>query len=251
MEKGEQGGGRAIHARYGNRMQAMTEEELNVVYDGKIMTPGSIKQLKNHTIVRIIDRMMGRGKKKGQKKQNKEETTSSSESDASQDMFICLMKQDDDKGNSVFRTMTQLDDELIQEAMNNMRQAFEENSEKFGMEKLSFEAVEQCGYTKNRNSAQQAIKAQQEKAMPEAERREQEVRRFKEDQKQIMIEKERQAREKREQSLKKSFFSFFSASPPPDLPCPGPPSAPDPPPPRTPSAPRHRTAWHGQARSQQ
>ena len=28
MEKGEQGGGRAIHARYGNRMQAMTEEEL-------------------------------------------------------------------------------------------------------------------------------------------------------------------------------------------------------------------------------
>ena len=69
MEKEEQGGGRAIHARYGNRRQAMTEEELRrpmeeysgkyVVYDGKIMTPGSIKQLKNHTIVRIIDRMMG------------------------------------------------------------------------------------------------------------------------------------------------------------------------------------------------
>ena len=51
----------------------------------------------------------------------------------------------------------------------------------------------------NRNSAQQAIKAQQEKAMQKAERREEEVRRFKEDQKQIMIEKERQAREKREQ----------------------------------------------------
>ena len=152
-------------------MQAMTEEELRrlveensgkyVVYDGKIMTPGSIKQLKNHTIVRIIDRMMGGGKKKGQKKQNKEETTSSSESDALQDMFMSLMKQDDDKGNSVFRTMTQLDDELIQEAMNNMRQAFDENSKKFGMEKLSFEAVEQLMY-ENRNSAQQAIKAQQE-----------------------------------------------------------------------------------------
>ena len=82
----EQGGDRAIHARYGNRMQAMTEKELRrlmeensgkyVVYGGKIMTPGSIKQLKNHTIVRIIDTMMGGGKKKGQKKQNKEETTS-------------------------------------------------------------------------------------------------------------------------------------------------------------------------------
>ena len=92
MGKGEQGGGKAIHARYGNRIQAMTENELRrlmkensgkyVVYDGKIMTPRSIKQLKNHTIVRIVDRMMGGGKKKSQKKQDKEETTSSSESDA-------------------------------------------------------------------------------------------------------------------------------------------------------------------------
>ena len=208
MEEGEQGGGRAIHARYGNRMQAMTEKELRrlmeensgkyVVYDGKIITPGSIKQLKNHTIVRIVDKMMGGGRKKGQKKQNKEETTSSSESDALQDMFMSLVKQDDDEGNSIFQTMTQLDDEMIQEAMNNMRQAFDENSKKFGMEKLSFEAVERLIY-ENRNSAQQSIKAQQEKAMQKAERREEEVRRFKEDQKQIMIEKERQAREKQEQ----------------------------------------------------
>ena len=60
------------------------------------MTPRSIKQPKKHTIVRIVDRMMGGGKKKGQKKQDKEETTSSSESDALQDMFMSLMKQDDD-----------------------------------------------------------------------------------------------------------------------------------------------------------
>ena len=98
----------------------------------------------------------------------------------------------------MLRTMTQLDDELKKEAMNNMRQAFHENIKKFGMEKLSFEAVERLIF-ENRNSTQQAIKAQQEKAMQEAERREEEVRRFKEDQKQIMIEKERQAREKREQ----------------------------------------------------
>ena len=61
-------------------------------------------------------------------------------------MIMSLMKQDDDKGNNVFRTMTQLDDELIQEAMNNMRQASDENSKKFGMKKLSFEAVEQWMY---------------------------------------------------------------------------------------------------------
>ena len=58
MEKGEQGDDKAIHARYGNQMQAMAEKELRrlmeensgkyVVYDGKIITPGSIKQLKNH-----------------------------------------------------------------------------------------------------------------------------------------------------------------------------------------------------------
>ena len=75
MEKGEQSGDRAIHARYGNRMQAMTEKELRrlmeensgkyVVCDGKIMTPGSIKQLKSRTIVRIIDKMMGGGKEEG------------------------------------------------------------------------------------------------------------------------------------------------------------------------------------------
>ena len=74
MEEGEQGGDKAIHARYGNRMQAMTEKELRrlmeensgkyVVYDGKIITPGSIKQLKNHNIVRIVDKMMGGGRKK-------------------------------------------------------------------------------------------------------------------------------------------------------------------------------------------
>ena len=217
MGKGEQGGTKAIHARYGNRMQAMTEQELRrlmeensgkyVVYDGKMMTPRSIKQLKNHSIVRIVDRMMGGGKKKGQKRQDKEETTSSSESDALQDTFMNFMKEDDDKGNSVFRTMMQLDDEMAQEALSKMKQAFAENGKKFGMQKLSFEAVEQWIY-ENRSKAQQAVRAQQEKAIQEAEQREQEVRRFNVEQKQIMIEKERQAceneREKREQQEKEA-----------------------------------------------
>ena len=161
-----------------------------------------INQMKNHTIVRVVDRMMGGGKKKGQKKQDKKETTSSSESDALQDMFMDLMKEDDDKGNSVFRTMMQLDDEMAQEALSKMKQAFAENGKKFGMQKLSFEAVDQWIY-ENRSTTQQAVRAEHEKAIQEAEQREQEVRRFKEEQKQIMIEKERQAREnereKREQ----------------------------------------------------
>ena len=90
---------------------------------------------------------------------------------------------------------------MLQEALSNMKQAFAENGKKFGMQKMSFEAVERWIY-ENRSTAQQAVRAQQEKAIREAERREQEVRRF-EEQKQIMIEKERQARgnerEKREQ----------------------------------------------------
>ena len=142
--------------------------------------------------------MMGGGKKKGQKKQDKEESSSSSESDALQDMFMSLMKQDDDKGNSVFRTIVQLDDEMAQEALGKMKQPFAENGKKFGMQKLSFEAVERWIY-ENRSTTQQAVRAQQEKAIQEAEQREQEVRRFKEEQKQIMIEKERQARENERQ----------------------------------------------------
>ena len=58
-------------------------------------------------------------------------------------MFMDLLKEDDDKGNSVFRTLMQLDDEMAQEALSKMKQAFAENGKKFGVQKLSFEAVEQ------------------------------------------------------------------------------------------------------------
>ena len=73
-EEEEQGGDRAIHARYGNRTRAMAEKELGplveensgkyVVYDGKIITPESNKQLKNQTIVRIVGEVVGKTKKK-------------------------------------------------------------------------------------------------------------------------------------------------------------------------------------------
>ena len=152
VRQGNQGGNKAIYARCGNKMQAMTEQELMrltentekyEVLDGRIMTPGTIKQLKNHTVVRIVDKMMGGGKKKGQKKQNKEETPSCSESDALQNMFMDLMKEDDDKGNNMFRTLMQMNDEMAQETLSKMKQAFAENGKKFGVQKLSLQAAEQ------------------------------------------------------------------------------------------------------------
>ena len=72
---------------------------------------------------------------------------------------IVGMKQDDDKGNSMFQTMTQLDDEMAQEALSKMKQAFAENGKKFGMQKLSFEAVERWIH-ENRSTTQQAVRAQ-------------------------------------------------------------------------------------------
>ena len=99
---------------------------------------------------------------------------------------------------------------MIEEAINKMRQSFEENSKKFGMEKLSFETVERLIY-ENRESAKQSIKAQQEKAMQKAERREEEVMQFKEEQKQIVIEKERQARERHEQEAVHGMRDSFAA----------------------------------------
>ena len=96
---------------------------------------------------------MGGGKKKGQKKQNKEETTSSSESDALQDMFMDVMKEDDDTGNNMFRTPMQMDDEMAQEALSKMKQAFAENGKKFGVQKLSFEAGRTMDTRKQKHSS--------------------------------------------------------------------------------------------------
>ena len=84
-----------------------------VVYDGEIITPGSIKELKNHNIVRIVDKMMGGRKRR----------------------IARHVHQSHEEGNSIFKAMTKIDDEMIKEAMNKMRQSFEENSKKFGMEK--------------------------------------------------------------------------------------------------------------------
>ena len=134
--------------------------------------------------------MMGGGKKKGQKRQDKKETTSFSESDALQDTFLNFMKEDDDKGNSVFRTMMQLDDEMAQEALSKMKHTFSENGKKFGMQKLSFEAVEQLIHG-NRSTAQQAVRAQQEKGIQEADFFFHPRRPFKVEQKQILFKKEK------------------------------------------------------------
>ena len=102
MEEAEQGGDKAINpckkwkpnaSNDRKRAEAADGREPGkyVVHDGKIITPGSIKQLKDHTIVRIVDKMMGGGRKA--RRNNKEETASSSESDALQDIFINLMNK--------------------------------------------------------------------------------------------------------------------------------------------------------------
>ena len=179
-------------------MEESTEKY--TVHNGRIVTPGTIKQLKNHAIVHIVDRLPGGGKKKGQKKQNKDETRSS-ESDALQDMFIEMIQKDNGQGNNFFRTLMQMDEEAIQEIMDRMKQLVAVKGETFGLHNLSFEAVERW-VQEDRQTTRQAAKAQQdgasqekEKTTQESERREHEVKRFKEEQRQFMMEKERQARE--------------------------------------------------------
>ena len=107
-EKGkqeEQGQGRskAIYASNDRtRVEALGRRKYTI-HNGRVVTPETIKQLKNHAIVHIVDRFPGGGKK-GQKKQNKDET-SSSESDALQDMFIELIQKDSGQGNNFFQTL--------------------------------------------------------------------------------------------------------------------------------------------------
>ena len=120
MGKEEQCGGKAIHARYGIRIQAMAEKEVrqlmeensgeSVVYDGKIMTPRS----NNCRIIPLS------ASQTGWWEEEKEEGSAEAEQGGNNKLLrvmhckTCswtLMKEDDDKGNSVFRTLMQLNDE--------------------------------------------------------------------------------------------------------------------------------------------
>ena len=188
-------------------MEESTEKY--TVYNGRIVTPETIKQLKNHAIVHVVDRLLGGGKKKGQKKQDKGET-SPSESDAFADMFLELIWKDSRQGNSFFQTLMQLDEGVAQETIDVMKQAIAAEAESFGIRDLPFEAVERW-IQENRQATKHAAKAQQdresqeqERTIQEAKRREHDVEKFKEEQRQIMMEKERQARQKREHHKKEA-----------------------------------------------
>ena len=188
-------------------MEESTEKY--TVYNGRIVTPETIKQLKNHAVVHVVDRLQGGGKKKGQKKQDKGET-SSSESDAFADMFLELIRKDSRQGNSFFQTLMQLDEGVAQETIDVMKQAIAAESESFGIRDLPFEAVERW-IQENRQATKHAAKAQQdresqehERTIQEAKRREHDVEKFKEERRQIMMEKERQARQKREHHRKEA-----------------------------------------------
>ena len=51
-------------------------------------------------------------------------------------MFMELKKEDDDKSNNMFRTLMKMDDEMAQEAMSKMKQAFAEYGKKFEVHKI-------------------------------------------------------------------------------------------------------------------
>ena len=153
QEEQGQGGSKAIYARYGNRMQAMTEQgsEKYTVHNGRIMTSETIKHLKNHAIVHIVDTLPGGGKKKGQKKQNKGET-SSSESDTLADMLFELIQKGNHQDNNLFQILMQMDEETVQEIMSRMKRAIAVEGEALGLHSSSFEAVRTMDTRKQANN---------------------------------------------------------------------------------------------------
>ena len=91
-----------------------------------------------------------------------------------------------------------MDEGVAQETIDKMKQAIAAEAESLGIHDLSFEVVERW-IQENRQATKQAAKAQQdrenqeqERAIQEARRREHEVEKFKETQRQIMMEQERQ-----------------------------------------------------------
>ena len=97
------GGSKAIYVKHRGEVQTMTEQELRclssknnevyVVYDGKIVTPEAIGRLKDHAIVQVVDKLTGGGKKKNQRKSNQTESDQSGSSSSEADVFYELMEK--------------------------------------------------------------------------------------------------------------------------------------------------------------
>ena len=102
------GGNRAVYAIHRCKVQATTEQELRrltsksnevfVIYDGKIVRPETIKHLKNHAIVHVVDKLSGGGKKKSRRKSNQTHSDQSGSRSSETDMFFELMQRNCEAG---------------------------------------------------------------------------------------------------------------------------------------------------------
>ena len=128
-----QGDGKAVYARYGSSVQAMTEQKMRrlvnksteryVIHNGQVLTPEAVKHMKNRALVHVVDKLPGGGKKKGQRKQsqahhNKVETSSSESV-----MFFAMIQKGGHKGDDLLQTLMQVDEGTVQEIMSRKKRA--------------------------------------------------------------------------------------------------------------------------------
>ena len=176
-------------------MLTSNNNEVFVVYDGKIVTPEAIGRLKDHVIVQVVDKLTGGGKKKNQRKSNQTQSDQSGSSSSEADVFYELMEKNFGTGeggiDNFFQALLKMDDEMIQKMMDKLRHILEVDK---GRDPTpAFEAMKRMV-----QEHRTATKTQHEKAAPETQRRrrQEDITRFKEEQRQVLAEKEEAAKER-------------------------------------------------------
>ena len=145
------------------------------------MKPGAIGHLRNNANVHVVDKMPGGGKKKARRK------SSQSESDQGvSDMFLELMEKSCETGKmgwdeDLIAQVLKFDDDTMQDTMRKLRTGIQVSTGTVPNQH-SKGVIQEC---------RQAMKAQQEEAAHETERRRrpEEMTRGKEQQKQVKAEK--------------------------------------------------------------
>ena len=195
------GGERTIYVRRQGEMQAMNEQELRreasrnndvyVVYDGKVVSPRAIKYLKNHAIAHVVDKLRGGGRKKNQRKMDQTQNDQSGSSLSEADMFSELLEKFG-WSNELYQAMLKVDDDTIQELMNKMRHIQEADA---GMNRGAALDTLQRMIKEHRQRARH----QQEEAAQEAARRQkqEEMTKGKDQQGKSLAESEEQTQEVR------------------------------------------------------
>ena len=75
------------------RCSTSKNNEVYVVYDGKIVTPEAIGRRQDHAIVQVVDKLTGGGKKKNQRKSYQTQSDQSGSSSSEADVFYELMEK--------------------------------------------------------------------------------------------------------------------------------------------------------------